>query len=77
MIVRELADPEYATSEPPTHQDMVDAIAAYELEKLNNNAGWKVPDPAIARLESIAAACTAPAFPDDSQPLGNHHDDHH
>ena len=44
-ILRQLCDPEYAGPEPPTQQDMMDAIAAYEIEQKMSGEAGNVPRP--------------------------------
>lgn len=47
IVLRQLCDPTYSSPDPPTRQDMVDAIAAYEVEQKMSSEANNVPQPKV------------------------------
>jgi hypothetical protein len=45
IVLRQLCDPTYASPDPPTTQDMLDAVAAYEVEQKMSGEAGNVPQP--------------------------------
>lgn len=60
-IVRQLCDPEYQSPDPPTQEEMFEAVAAYEVERKADPTTWQVPQPEIVHGKPNDTAADPPA----------------